>query len=429
MIDARRAAWQLLHAVGGGQLFEAARDRAVSGLSERDRRLAEEIAAGVLRRRRTLDREIKNVLGKRWATTEPEIRDLLRVGLYQLRHLERVPPYAAVQSTVEAAKPLGRKRAAFVNAVLRRVAGGRADGRSGGPHDAQTARPPDRLTDLAQRYSHPDWLVARWLARYGPDPTAALLEHYNARPPLVIQAARWPRERIEGALTAAQIEWREAPGGFGLMVQRSRPRELPGFDEGGFMVQGPGQSRLLAHAAVPAGAPVWDCCAAPGGKAVALSARGPVVASDRGSKQLARLAATVGRAGGQADGRAIRIFAADALRPPLAAASLDVVWLDVPCTATGTMGRHPDARWRVSPRRLELAGRRQAALLDGVAPVVRAGGLLVYSTCSLEPEENETQVEAFLSRTPRFVRDRDDLTVWPPDSGSDGGYVAILRAR
>ncbi|HLB37277.1 MAG TPA: transcription antitermination factor NusB, partial [Gemmatimonadales bacterium] len=134
MIDARRAAWQLLHAVGGGQLFEAARDRAVSGLSERDRRLAEEIAAGVLRRRRTLDREIKNVLGKRWATTEPEIRDLLRVGLYQLRHLERVPPYAAVQSTVEAAKPLGRKRAAFVNAVLRRVAGGRADGRSGGPH-------------------------------------------------------------------------------------------------------------------------------------------------------------------------------------------------------------------------------------------------------------------------------------------------------
>jgi 16S rRNA (cytosine967-C5)-methyltransferase len=93
------------------------------------------------------------------------------------------------------------------------------------------------------------------------------------------------------------------------------------------------------------------------------------------------------------------------------------------------MSGHPDARWRATTRRLELAGRRQAALLDGVAPVVRPGGLLVYSTCSLEPEENEAQVEAFLSRTRRFVRDRDDLTVWPPESGSDGGFVSVMRAR
>ena len=415
MTDARRAAWQLLRAVGAGRRFEAARDSAFAGLPERDRRLAQEIAAGVLRHRSALDRELKGALGARWRTTDGELKDLLRIGTYQLRHLTRVPPYAAVQSTVEAAKPLGGKRAAFVNAILRRVVDrGRADG-----------PPSEPVLDLAQRYSHPEWLVQRWLGRYGQAATEALLEHYDARPSLVIQTARWPRERIERALTAAGIQWDDAPGGYGLIVQRSRPRELPGFADGGFIVQGPGQARLLARAAIPAGALVWDCCAAPGGKAVALSARGPVLASDRGPRQLTRLAETVGRAGVPS----VRTFAADALQPPLRAASVDVVWLDAPCTATGAMGRHPDARWRLSPRRLAVAGRRQAALLDGVAPVVRPGGLLVYSTCSLEPEENQAQVEAFLSRTPTFVRDRDDLAVWPPDTGSDGGFVAVLRAR
>ncbi|MBI2616044.1 MAG: hypothetical protein HYW52_10310 [Gemmatimonadetes bacterium] len=276
--------------------------------------------------------------------------------------------------------------------------------------------------DLAERYSHPEWLVRRWLGRYGEAATEALLAHYNMRPPLVIQTARWPRERIERALAAARVEWRDAPGGYGLVVQGSRPRELPGFAEGGFIVQGPGQARLLTHAAVPAGARVWDCCAAPGGKAVALSARGPVLASDRGSARLARLAETVRRAAPMAS-----VFAADARQPPLAAGSVDAVWLDAPCTATGTMGRHPDARWRVSPRRLEVARRQQATLLDGVAAVVRSGGLLVYTTCSLEPEENQAQVEAFLSRHPAFGRDRDDLAVWPPDTGSDGGFIAVLR--
>ena len=345
MIDARRAAWQLLRAVDAGRLFEAARDQALSGLNERDRRLAQEIAAGVLRRRRTLDRELIAVLGPRWRTTDPELRDLLRIGAYQLRHLTRVPPYAAVNSTVEAAKLLGARRAAFVNAVLRRVV-----------EDIRGA------STLAARYSHPDWLVGRWLARYGSASTETLLAHYNQPPPLVIQAARWPRERLERALTAADVDWREAPGGYGLIVRRSRPQALPGFEDGGFIVQGPGQARLLAHAAIPAG-------------------------------------------------------------------SVDAVWLDAPCTGTGTMSRHPDARWRVSPRRLEVARRQQATLLDAVTAVVRAGGWLVYSTCSLEPEENEAQVEAFLSRHPALVRDRDDLTVWPPDTGSDGGFIAVLRMR
>lgn len=410
------------------------------------------------------------MLGKRWRTTEPEIRDLLRIGAYQLRELTRVPPYAAVQSTVEAAKALGRKPATFVNAVLRRVAL-LGQGESNGSRRASVARcssasasnrnrsyqgarsrDPARPiagtraapSALAEQYSHPEWLVRRWIERYGRVATEALLAHHNTRPPLVIQPARWPCEHLQRALTVAGIEWHEAPGGFGLIVRHARPRELPGFAEGGFMVQGPGHARLLAHAAVPGGLTVWDCCAAPGGKAVALAARGPVLASDRGRTRLRLLVETAGRldrwTGGRSDRAtepavepssrpAVQLFAADALRPPLRAGAVDVVWLDAPCTATATMARHPDARWRVSPRRLEVACRRQARLLNAAAGVVRTGGWLVYSTCSLEPEENELQVDAFLRREPGFVRERKDLTAWPPDTGSDGGFVAVLRKR
>ena len=397
-----------------GRRFEVARDQTLSGLTDRDRRLAHEIAAGVLRSRRALDREIREVLGTRWGTTNAELRDLLRIGTYQLRHLERVPAYAAVQSTVDAAKPLGKKRAAFVNAVLRKVAGMRAPARTPTLTAAQA---------LADGYSHPEWLVRRWIGRYGPAAAEALLAHVNQRPPLVIQPARWPRERLEQSLTAAGIQWRPAPGGFGLVVERSQPRLLPGFDDGAFIVQGPGQARLLAHAGIPPGARVWDCCAAPGGKTVALSARGPVLASDRSRAGITRLKETVRRTGG----RAVDLFTADALQPPLAPGSVDAVWLDAPCTATGVMSRHPDARWRLSPRRLEVACRRQAALLHAVAGVVRPQGWMVYSTCSLEAEENESQVDAFLQGNPAFVRDRADLLIWPPASGSDGGFVAVLR--
>lgn len=403
-------------------MFDGARDRAVSGLAERDRRLAHEIAAGVLRRRRALDRELHETLGRRWNTTEPELKDLLRIGTYQLRHLTRVPPYAAVQATVAAAGALGRPRVGFVNAVLRRLAERRTDGGSERQPDRSGDRPP-HAADLARCYSHPAWLVRRWLDRYDAPAVEALLRHNNRQPPLVIQPARWPLERLAQALERAGQAWtRLGEAAPGLALRGVRPVTLPGFDEGGFVVQGPAQARLVAHAAVPDGARVWDCCAAPGGKTAMLARRGPVAASDGAPGRMARLTDTVRRA---APG--VAVFAADARRPPVGARSMDTVWLDVPCSGTGMIARHPDARWRLSLRRLEALQRLQGALLDGVAPVVRPGGLMVYSTCTLEPEENEQQVEAFVRRQPEYRRARPDLTVWPPDSGSDGGYVAVLR--
>jgi 16S rRNA (cytosine967-C5)-methyltransferase len=426
-MEARRAAWQILRAVGAGQLFDSARDRAVSGLGERDRRLAHAIAAGVLRRRRALDRELHQTLGAQWRTTEPELKDLLRIGTYQLRHLSRVPPYAAVQSTVAAAHMLGRSRVGFVNAVLRRLADGRTDGRADGwtdgPPDHPTTRPLQGAAGLARRYSHPAWLVRRWLDRYDARTVEALLRHDNRQPPLVIQPAAWSADQLAAALDRAghhTVTVGEHAPGFAL--RGVRPTELPGFAEGGFVVQGPAQARLLAHATVPAGLLVWDCCAAPGGKATMLARRGPVLASDRSRGRVGRLRDTVRRAAPD-----VVTFAADARHPPLGACSVDAAWLDAPCSATGLIARHPDARWRLSPRRIATLRHLQRALLDGVAPVVRAGGLMIYSTCSLEPEENVQQVDAFLARRPEYRRDRADLAVLPTDSGSDGGYVAVLR--
>lgn len=444
---AREAAFDILRGTGAGQRFEVARDRAVEPLDDRDRRLAQEIAAGVLRSRRELDRRLRGVLAKRWASTDQELRDLLRIGAYQLTHLDRVPAYAAVQSTVEVAKRrAGSRRAAFVNAVLRRLirdsarrpdaktpsgsGGGRPETRRLGV-SASRCSPSGRLGGSASRsgrvgvlastYSHPDWLVARWLAHFGAEATEALLRHNNRRPPLVLQPVRCSTAELHQMLAGAGISVHDPPASDGLVVDARRPQDLPGYAEGAFVVQGPAQVRLLREAALAPGAVIWDGCAAPGGKTVMLSRAHRVLASDLDRRRLARLTHTVHRTRAP-----VSVVAADARRPPFAAGSIDVAWVDAPCTATGTFARHPDARWRVSTRRLLALVRLQRELLEGAATVVRTGGRLVYTTCSLEAEENQQQVDAFLAEHPEFRRARSDVVVFPPETGSDGGYLAVL---
>lgn len=413
---AREAAFEILRATSLGALFEAARDRAVRGLQEPDRRLAHEIAAGVLRHRRELDRRLRRILERSWRRTTPEVRELLRMGAYQILRLRRIPPYAAVSTTVEVAKRrTGNKSAAFVNAVLRRLL---LDEQVAGPEAATASEP----VALAARYSHPDWMVERWTERFGPEATERLLRHNNQRPPLVIQPCNWPRDQLEETLNRRGVLWEEVIGGYGLVVKGVKPWELPGFSEGAFIVQGPAQARFVREASIPPGWTVWDACAAPGGKAALLSMAHRVLASDSNRRRLKRLRETLERVRSRA-----MVFAADARIPPFREKSADAVWLDVPCSATGTLARHPDARWRLSLRRIARLAELQRELLDGAARVVRPGGLLVYSSCSLEPEENEDRVNRFLSAHPDFRRARSDLFLFPPDTGSDGGYLAVLR--
>ncbi|UCG86029.1 MAG: 16S rRNA (cytosine(967)-C(5))-methyltransferase RsmB [Gemmatimonadota bacterium] len=411
---ARAAALEILRRVRAGEPFDAAHDAAVRGLSDLDRRLTHEIAAGVLRGRNDLDRRLRSLVSGSWRRTPVDLKDLLRIGVYQITRLHRVPAHAAVQATVEVAKRTeGSRAAGLVNAVLRRVVRGEGD-----PAPAPEAG----TAQLAESSSHPEWLVERWVRQYGFDLTRALLEHNNRKPPLVLQPVRWSRERLERRLAEHEIHATPAPFGAGLTVSGVKVRELPGYDEGGFVVQDAAQARVVQFAAVPLNATVWDACAAPGGKAAILSLRARVLATELRRDRIPRLKATLDRVA-----PAVALVMADAAAPPLGVESVDVALLDAPCSATGTLARHPDGRWRLSERSVQRAAALQRRLLDSVCEVVRPGGTLVYATCSLEPEENEGQVNRFLNRHPDYVRDCDDLMLLPPTSATDGAYAARLR--
>lgn len=425
-LPARRAALKALERVRGGEPLDAALDRVLGALPEDDRRLAYEIAAGVLRSRTALDGRLAPLVPRGWEKVAPPLQDVLRIGAYQLTALDRVPAHAAVSTSVALARESGGERAGgFVNAVLRAL--------TRAPLTAPVAEG-DEAATLAAKHSHPEWLVRRWVERFGPEATATLLERNNTRPALVLQPARAALDVLKARWESAGIRTWPAPYGVGLLSDRSRPGDLPGFAEGDFVVQDPAQALVAWFADLPPETIVYDACAAPGGKAIALgrSARG-VVAADVSRARARRLAENVGRAG---SGRE-HVIVADARHPAVRGAG--AVLVDAPCLGTGTFARHPDARWRVTPEALVRLAAQQADLLDAVAEAVRPGGLLVYATCSLEPEENEQQVDRFLERHPEFRREpaedfpaallsaKGDLMILPHRHAMDGGFAARLR--
>lgn len=424
-LPARLAAYQVLRAVEAGEPFEGALARSLAPLPDADRRLAHELAAGILRQRNDLDARLQPLVHRGWSSVTSEVRDLLRLGAYQLTALDRVPPHAAVSTTVELARrELGEGAAKFANAILRGL-GGRA---------APPARAADPAKHLGDRFSHPAWLVRRWLERFGEEATERLLAWNNGRPPLILQPARGDLESLQRLCWEAGVPARRAPYEAGLEVEAGRPAELPGFAEGRFVVQDAAQALVARFAAAPPGALIYDAAAAPGGKTIALGRQARLVLAGEIRRDRARrLAENLARAG---SGREF-VVVADAAAPPLRSA--DLVLLDAPCLGTGTFARHPDARWKVSVKALHRLAEQQAALLEGVARAVRPGGWLVYATCSLEPEENEIQVNSFLARHPEFRRAPadmgapellspvGDLTLLPQRHGVDGAYAARLE--
>ena len=385
------------------------------------------MAAGVLRYQDALDDRLARLVRLGWDSVAPTLRDVLRLGAYQVLHLDRIPPHAAVSTAVELAREMaGKAPSGFVNAVLRRL------GREATPGPLVGSADP--VATLAREHTHPEWLVAGWVARFGAEDTAALLRWNNGRPALVLQPARQDVGALTSLLERGGIAAVAAPFGAGLVVEATRPGELPGYAEGAFFVQDPAQAMVARFADIPDGARLFDACAAPGGKAIALGRRARLlVAAERNRRRLARLHENLRRAGSGHE----QVIIADAAAPPVR--PLDAVLLDAPCLGTGTFARHPDARLRVTPGALRELARTQAALLEGVARVVRPRGLLVYATCSLEPEENEEQVTRFLAGHPDFHREptgtvppeclspEGDLVLLPHRHGTDGAYAARLR--
>ena len=336
-----------------------------------------------------------------------------------------VPDYAAVSQAVEQARDAGLGRASgLVNAVLRSAS------RSGDDPTLFPDPEADPAGHLAAWGSHPRWLVERWLARWSFDDVKRLLEVANTRPPLHVVPLDGRLEHAARRLEAAGADVRilDVPGSVevsGLSPERCL-QEVDGF------VQDPAASLVCRYAAPGLGARVADLCAAPGGKALYLARRaGYLLAMDASWARLRVLRENVARTGlpvGVVQGRAEA--------PPVAGA--DLVLLDVPCTGTGTLRRHPDARWRLTPEAPRQLARVQGRILRGAAVVVPPGGILVYGTCTLEPEENGAVVEALLREHPEFeMAPPDDerletegngwLQVLPQATGWDGAFAARLR--
>lgn len=430
--DSRRIAADVCADLRAGDLLDGAFERRAAPLDARDRRWALELVAGMLRRRAWLDAVIGGFVTGGLARLDPDVTDLLRLGAQQLLGMDRVPAYAAIAQTVELAKQRhGRGAAGLVNAVLRRIDRERAT--------LEPAVPGDPIEALAQRHSHPRWLVARWAARWGAAETERLLAANNQHAPVIVRPYGVGFEQLEAMLEASDVPVTDAPLvadslqlGSGVALT-----ELGAFRQGRFFVQDPAATLVVQYAAVPAGATVLDACAAPGGKALELSkVAGRVIAADRQAGRVSRLAENIARV----DAQNVQVVVADAREPVVR--DCDVVLVDAPCTGTGTFRRHPDARWRLKVSDLAVMGALQRSILAGVVAAVRPGGLLVYSTCSLEPEENDAQIERFLAEHPDFVLepppagavpadvlDGGRLRVLPQRHGTDGAFAARLRRR
>ncbi len=393
-------------------------DRQVAGI-ETGRGAVTELVYGVVKQHRRLSWVLANCVER--PPTLPVAAAML-IGVYELLDLERAP-HAAVNESVLAVRQLGAAaQTGLVNAVLRRVARERAAILA-----ALAAQP------LGVRMSHPDTLLERWRARYAPLALEALCLWNNRAPEVVLRVNLWltTMDAFVAALAAqgvAAAPQPAAPERCVVLPHGRRVSDAPGYAAGLFTVQDP--STLLAPELLAArpGERVLDACAAPGGKttvlAEAMQSQGTLVALDRAPPRLTRLQATLDRMG---FGKFVQVSEGDltaGLREA-DATPFDAILLDVPCTNTGVLRRRADARWRFSPESLAAAVAQQRALLDAAAPRLRPGGRIVYSTCSLEPDENEDQVRRWLADHPAFRLDRERRS-FPPESGADGAYAARL---
>jgi 16S rRNA (cytosine967-C5)-methyltransferase len=296
---------------------------------------------------------------------------------------------------------------------------------------------------LAEGESHPRWLVARWVERWGIDATARLLRANNVEAPVVVRAYGVSEDALAAELAAAGVGLTAPPAGMPwptgsiALAPGASLTELGAYRQGHFHVQDPASTWVTEYAAIPAGWAVADVCAAPGGKAAELARTASVIyAGDRSAARLRRVITNVGRLGLTH----VLPYVGDARTPPFEA--VDAALVDAPCTGTGTFRRHPDARWRLKVSDLAVMSAVQRQILRAVAERVRPGGVLVYSTCSLEPEENDAPIDGFLAEHPEWtlepppagtvpeaVLDGGRLRVLPHQHGSDGAFAVRLRRR
>jgi 16S rRNA (cytosine967-C5)-methyltransferase len=430
MSPARWAAYQAVAAVGAGSDLATALARARTPLTDpRDRALAGEIALGVFRWLAALDYVIERLARRPAGKIEPIVLDILRVAVYQLTHLDRVPAAAVVNDAVDMARRAKRTGAAgFVNGVLRAL-GRRAPSLPQRPDPASLGEPGMRaqaLDYLSITLSHPRWLVERWLARAGFEAAEAWARFNNEPAPLTLRAntLRVDREELKSLLSAHGVECDDTRlATQGLVVRRGNPLLSPLSDRGLFLVQDEASQLVAEFLAARPGERILDACASPGGKTVVMAATvahagadGLVVASDFRPRRVRLLVETIRRTGADR----VRIVRTDLRHPLPFGPAFDAVLVDAPCSGLGTIRRDPDIRWRRTAADVARLADDALAMLKHASAVVRPGGRLVYATCSSEAEENEDVVSRFLVSHPEFrqMNARTDASPAIDETGS-----------
>ena len=362
---------------------------------DRDRALLTELVYGTLRWRGAIDARLSPQMRRPLSKADPFIRNLLRLTLYQIIFLDKIPAYAAVNEAVDLAKLRGVKAAGFVNGVLRNFLRG-AD-------QAAEAEPNDQSVEaLAKELSHPEWLVRRWLGDFGAAEATSLMRANNNRAPLVLRAnlLKCTREELLERFLTAGIDAKPAywsPQGISV-VSGAVVTDLPGFAEGLFQVQGEA-SQLVTYVLAPQpGERILDACAAPGGKSTHIAEMmrdaGEVIALDPFARGVDRIKENAARL--QLNSvRALRGDASRKLDRSLGE-PFERILVDAPCSGLGTLRSHPEIKWQRDESDIKRLRRLQSQILANVAAHLKPGGVLVYSTCTLTTEENAGVVEGFL---------------------------------
>ncbi|VTS07466.1 16S rRNA (cytosine(967)-C(5))-methyltransferase RsmB [Tuwongella immobilis] len=427
-----------------GAILDDALTQAV-GMSPVDKRLATHLFLGMIRREATLDAMMKPFSHRPLIEIQSEVRDLVRMGIYQIACMTQIPPHAAVYETVEIARAVNPRSLGFVNGVLRRITELVTDRKVYAPsedalpmddgHYRQLSRnlfpDPRRMPAeyLAEAFGWPFWLSRRRIAQLGWDSCLRQGFWFLTHPPLYLRVNRLKttREAYMEMLTAANIAHEPATHPQAIrMIGGHNIRALPGYAEGLFAVQDESSIRVGSALSPKPGMRVLDLCAAPGGKTTHLAElmdnQGEIIACDIEAdrlKSVSSLAERLGLACIQT-----QAIAKDGTPPD---GPFDMALVDVPCSNTGVMGRRPELRNRLKPNELPHLVQLQTRLLEQAADRVKPGGVLVYSTCSIEPEEDGLLARAFPKLRPEWVIEADELTL--PGRPSDGGYWARFRRQ
>ncbi len=435
----RERALQILQRVESGAFADALIDDSRKSFVDRDRSFILELVYGVLRNQTLLDWRLNQFSAQSVDRTDAWTRNILRLGAYQLLFLDRVPASAAVNTAAELAKEYGKKQG-YVNGLLRNLDRKREDFRDPAPDDV--------VKRLSVLQSHPAWLVKRWVARYGAESASMLLERNNRPAPLVIRTntLRTTREQLLASLEAdgaRAVATNFSPQGVEI-IDSVGLSELTAFQRGWFMVQDQAAQLISLMLAPEPGDAVLDACAAPGGKATHMAEimadQGVITALDSDPRRMGRIEDNYRRLGITC----IRPVHGDAAT--YCQGTYDRILIDAPCSGLGVLRRHPDGRWNKDEGTIRERRTLQKRILDNCSALLKPGGVLVYATCTTEPEENEEVLSAFLSdsgagfvlddprsclpeQAARLADERGFLHTYPLAPEMDGFFGARLKKK